>query len=278
MIYIDGDVICYRAGFAAEQRIVETDEEGYSVSRMEVAPLEHALQNLKEIVEFCLTELGQSDYKIFLTGRDNFRKDVATIKEYKANRKKARYPIHLQALKDYLIEHHPTVVSKGEEADDLLGIALTDDPDNGIVVSNDKDLLMIPGRHYNFTNDTKIIIDEDMGRYKFWSQMLTGDSTDNIMGCPQIGPKKTEKALSGIMHDDDYWEVVYNLYKKQLKDRPVEGISIDGDRVTYAPWRDPENEVSVDLQDFLTEIGQLLWIRREPNQMWTPPTGGNEDE
>ena len=275
MILIDGDVICYRAGFAAEKRLVEIDEEGYQVSRIEVAPLEHALQNLKEVIEFCLTELGQSEYKIYLTGKTNFRKEVATIKEYKANRKKARYPIHLNDLKEYLLDKHPTFVSDNEEADDMLGIALTQGGDDDIVVSNDKDLLMIPGKHFNFTNGDKKIIDEAEGRYRFWAQMLTGDSTDNIMGCPQIGPKKTQKALDGLVHDEDYWEVVYGLYKRQLKERPVEGIMINEQRVTYTPWNADEI-VSVDLEDFLTEIGQLLWIRRQPNEMWQPPQGESE--
>lgn len=270
-LLFDGDVICYRAGFAAEHRIVEIDpEDGGKITRIEVEPLENALQNVKEIVETCLTMIGTNDYHIYLTGKNNFRKEVATIREYKANRKNARYPIHLDDIKEYLIKNHPTSVSDGQEADDDLGIALTELGEAGIVVSNDKDLLMVPGKHYVFTRDEKVVVSEESGRRHFWTQVLTGDSTDNIMGCPMIGPKKAEKALDGIVDEQDYYDVVYGLYKRQLEKKPPEGLHLDGDMVKYTNWK-TNQEVTVSLRDFITEIGQLLWIRRQPDELWQPP-------
>jgi len=270
-LLFDGDVICYRAGFAAEHRIVEIDpEDGGKITRIEVEPLENALQNVKEIVETCLTMIGTNDYHIYLTGKNNFRKEVATIREYKANRKNARYPIHLDDIKEYLIKNHPTSVSDGQEADDELGIALTELGEAGIVVSNDKDLLMVPGKHYVFTRDEKVVVSEESGRRHFWTQVLTGDSTDNIMGCPMIGPKKAEKALDGIVDEQDYYDVVYGLYKRQLEKKPPEGLHLDGDMVKYTNWK-TDQEVTVSLRDFITEIGQLLWIRRQPDELWQPP-------
>ena len=270
-LLFDGDVICYRAGFAAEHRIVEIDpEDGGKITRIEVEPLENALQNVKEIVETCLTMIGTNDYHIYLTGKNNFRKEVATIREYKANRKNARYPIHLDDIKEYLIKNHPTSVSDGQEADDELGIALTELGEAGIVVSNDKDLLMVPGKHYVFTRDEKVVVSEESGRRHFWTQVLTGDSTDNIMGCPMIGPKKAEKALDGIVDEQDYYDVVYGLYKRQLEKKPPEGLHLDGDMVKYTNWK-TNQEVTVSLRDFITEIGQLLWIRRQPDELWQPP-------
>ena len=270
-LLFDGDVICYRAGFAAEHRIVEIDPEDDSkITRMEIEPLENALQNVKEIVETCLTMIGTNDYHIYLTGKNNFRKEVATIREYKANRKNARYPIHLDDIKEYLIKNHPTSVSDGQEADDELGIALTELGEAGIVVSNDKDLLMVPGKHYVFTRDEKVVVSEESGRRHFWTQVLTGDSTDNIMGCPMIGPKKAEKALDGIVDEQDYYDVVYGLYKRQLEKKPPEGLHLDGDMVKYTNWK-TDQEVTVSLRDFITEIGQLLWIRRQPDELWQPP-------
>ena len=271
MLLIDGDVICYRAGFAAERRIVEIDpEDGSKITRIEVEPLDHALQNVKEVIEHCLTRLGVSDYHIYLTGKKNFRKEVATIREYKANRKNARYPIHLDDIKQYLIKNHPTTISEGQEADDELGIALTKSGDSGIIVSNDKDMLMVPGKHFIFTKDEKVLVTEESGKRHFWTQVLTGDSTDNIMGCPMIGPKKAEKALDGITDEQDYYDIVYGLYKRQLVSKPPEGITLEGDTVQYTNWR-TEEEVYVDLSEFITEIGQLLWIRRQPDELWQPP-------
>ena len=112
----------------------------------------------------------------------------------------------------------------------------------------------------------------NQGLRHFWTQGLRGDATDNIMGCPLISPKKSEKALDGITDEQDYYDVVYGLYRRQLASKPPEGISIDGDTVTYTNWRDG-TETSVSLRDFITEIGRLLWIRRQPDEKWEPPQG-----
>jgi len=85
-----------------------------------------------------------------------------------------------------------------------------------------------------------------------------------------IGPKKAEKALDGITDEQDYYDIVYGLYKRQLAAKPPEGITLEGDTVQYTNWR-TEEEVYVDLSEFITEIGQLLWIRRQPDELWQPP-------
>lgn len=46
---------------------------------------------------------------------------------------------------------------------------------------------------------------------KFWTQMLTGDTTDNIPGCKGIGPKKAEKILAGL-DAKTYGAAVWSTY------------------------------------------------------------------
>ena len=273
ILYFDGDVVIYRAGFGAEQRIVETDDEGYKVSRIEVAPVDHAIQNLKEIVEYSLFECNTDDYKFFISGGGNFRKEIATIREYKGNRKRQRQPIHYQELKRYICENHPFEIVEGQEADDALGIHLTESGNRGIVVSNDKDLLMVPGKHFNPVKGVKTLVSYTEGELTFWTQLLSGDSTDNIMGCPGIGTKKAQKALDGISNPHAFWKATKQLYKKQLNSKAApEGIYMEGDTVIY-PSYGHGAEIEKTLDDFIIENARLLWIRRQHGELWAPPLG-----
>ena len=91
----------------------------------------------------------------------------------------------------------------GLEADDLLGILATTLPkySDAIVVSLDKDLRTIPGRHLNPSKETSPavvrVITELEADTAWLMQTLMGDSTDGYTGVPGIGPKKAEKILCG---------------------------------------------------------------------------------
>ena len=66
------------------------------------------------------------------------------------------------------------------------------------VVGIDKDLLQIPGNHYNFVKRELRFVDDDEAHLLLMRQCLTGDSADNIPGIRGIGPKKADKLLSGV--------------------------------------------------------------------------------
>ena len=68
---------------------------------------------------------GEPDYKVYLTGKGNFRHDIAVTEPYKGNRKEKEKPVHLEAIRQYLIKDWNAVVSEGEEADDLIAIDAT---------------------------------------------------------------------------------------------------------------------------------------------------------
>ena len=108
--------------------------------------------------------------------------------------------------------------------------------------SPDKDLNNTPGERYNFIKNEHYTITPEEASYNFYRQMLTGDTADNIPGINGIGPKKSEKLLAPWMGDKEMEEVVFNQYQKQY-DNPYEAM---------------------------TEVGRLLWMRREDNEMWEP--------
>ena len=80
MILIDGDIIAYRAGFSSND-LEATDAE---------AKVDELIDTVIEDTEFIST-----DYQVYLTGKGNFRFDIAQTLPYKGNRKDAAKPIHL---------------------------------------------------------------------------------------------------------------------------------------------------------------------------------------
>ena len=149
--------------------------------------------------------LALDDWRIFVTAGGNFRKEV--YPEYKANRKGEK-PKWLGECYRYLYQDWGAKAERTYEADDLLGIALTCDPD-AILISYDKDLDQIPGWHYNWRKKQMYYITPEEGYRFLLLQCLMGDRTDNIPGIHGIGPKKAEKLL-----EPQTLERVFELYKE----------------------------------------------------------------
>ena len=222
-LLIDGDILLYRIGFT-------TQEEKENI----------ALIRMNTYIDEMLYNSGCSDYTSYLTdSRGNFRNKLYTL--YKANRV-ADKPKHYKALKDYLINFEKAEVAWGQEADDALGINQTEDT---IIASIDKDLLMVTGRHFNFVKNEHLTISEEEGRRRFYTQLLTGDSTDNIPGLPKVGPVKAKAYLKDCDDEESYKEVILKTYKERL----------------------PELDDAA-IRERIGLTGKLLWIRREPEQMW----------
>lgn len=250
---IDGDICAFRCGFSCESWVI--DEHGEK--QKAVLPVEIAYARLNEMIEQILQATGATEYQIFLTDSDgNFRKTVST--DYKANRKDVPRPIHLKALEEFLIRSWGAVRAVGEEADDLLGITQTTLEDEkllekdtpSIICSIDKDLLQIPGKHYNFVKQEFQTVTYDDGMFAFYKQLLMGDSTDNIGGCPGIGEKKALKFLQPAYGNEfELFREVYEQYKKAF------------------PTLCPE-----ELEELITTVGRLVYIRRKPGELWSIPT------
>jgi hypothetical protein len=224
MPIIDGDILCYRVGFAC-------NEETEKVAIRTMADM------LEELV---FIELSSNIHVGYLTGKENYRHDIAKTKPYKGNRKDAPRPVHLHSLREYLITAWDFRVANGQEADDAIGIHATLTRDNSIIVSIDKDLDMIPGHHYNPVKKDHYYVNDKVALKNFYRQILTGDKVDNIEGLRGIGPKKADKILGDFDTDLAMYEAVLKAY--------------DGDA------------------ERVLENGQLLWIRRKEGELWQPPT------
>jgi DNA polymerase I len=210
---IDADIVAYRVACTLQ----EDDAEDFVYARAE------------DLVDQILVNTEATEYRLFLTGKNNFRYSI--YPEYKAHRPTEK-PFWLEKCRQYLIATFNAEVIDGQEADDALGIAQTEDT---IICSIDKDLLMIPGRHYNFVKDEFQEVTNDSGMRHFYMQCLTGDRSDNIKGIEKIGPKKAEKILAGCVTEQELFNAVRDAYSND--------------------------------EEFLMN-GRVLWIRRKENEDW----------
>jgi len=188
---IDADLVAFRCAATVQEH----------------EPLDVAVYRVDVLMRQILEATESEQYKAFLTGRGNFRKIINT--EYKANRKDKEPPFYLQDCREYLIKEWNAVVSDGIEADDLLGIEQTDET---VVCSLDKDLLMIPGVHFNWNKVEYTHVDQLTGLRTFYKQMLVGDRSDNVFGVDKIGPVKAAKAIDHLETEQEMFDTVLALY------------------------------------------------------------------
>lgn len=211
---VDGDIVCYRCACSCEDipTLAELAAMDKNIDDREslivYEPVESAYMRIDVLMKDIL-EITKSDkYRVFLSGDHDFR--VKVNPEYKANRKDARKPRYLEQCKEYLIVKWGAEVTDEYEADDALGINQTDDT---IICTIDKDLLQIPGLHYNFVTQEIKNISTLEGKKHLWKQMLIGDTVDNIIGVYGIGKVKASAIIDPLEDEYSMYEVVYDLYK-----------------------------------------------------------------
>lgn len=199
-------------------------------------PIANCLHSVKHMIQNILRDLDTDQYRIFISGPDNFRKKVCP--EYKANRKDTTPPKHLQAAKEYILDHWDGELTYGYEADDGMSLAQMEDWNrhdgyyitgqedkfrqvcSTIICSYDKDLKTIPGWHYDWRTQTKFWVSEEEAEKFFWIQMLVGDGADNITGITGIGVKTAPKILDMVSPEE--YECTVGMYYAVQFDDPEE--------------------------------------------------------
>ena len=236
---LDTDILLYKAASSAETEINYGDD---------VWSLYTDLKDAKQAFHFQIDRITEKlnikDYVCCLSDhKSNFRKDVDNT--YKSNRKGTRKPVGYVALCDWVEANFETFRKPSLEADDCLGILATMPQNQGdkcIMVSDDKDLLTVPGKLYRPTKDEFVTTSEAEADKHFLMQVCTGDVTDGYKGIPGIGPKKAEALLGSRPH----WGAVEQAFIKAglTKDDAIQQARL-ARILRYSDWDEEKGQVKL---------------------------------
>lgn len=221
---IDADILLYEVGFAVEAGWGKDGKEGHP-------PFDYAMQSLdNRIANICAMVDATEPPTLYLTGKGNFRFDIAKRTPYKV--RMGNKPYHYHNIKAYIKGMYDYKESIGMEADDLLALDQTEDT---IICTRDKDLRAVPGWHYGWEcgnqpsfgpmlvdpvgkiwlNDKRDEV-KGYGELFFWSQCLTGDSVDSIPGLGgRTGAVKAYKILEGCPDCTEAYRRVQGAYQER---------------------------------------------------------------
>ena len=222
-------------------------------------------RSIKRNIDSLMAEIdGQcfmNELKVAVKGRGNFRKDI--YKLYKSNRPKLDKDLR-EALNygyTHMVKKWKAIPANGMEADDLVSIwayEAREKENQYVVVGIDKDLLQIPGNHYNFNKKTHRFVSDDEAHKLLMIQCLTGDRTDNIPGIKGIGPKKAEKILEGV-NNDVMWRHVKKAWQEHNAGDPKISLRLLSMIKTWEEYEDIKSSI----EDKALECQQNSGSKRE---------------
>jgi len=208
-------------------------------------------QRFRERINFIKVNTWATDMFLAVKGKGNFRMEIDPT--YKGNRPALtdEQKRRLNMLHSYAVDEVGAIMCDGWEADDQVRAwSYEADQENipWIIAGIDKDLLQIPGMHFNYggtekkpmaMDDRWKTISPTEGDYRFACQLLTGDTSDNIFGIKGVGPKKAEKALA----DKDKKSMmlaVMDMYKNEYKEAWEDKLSKNCNLIYMRRWLDDE--------------------------------------
>jgi 5'-3' exonuclease len=281
-LLFDCDSVRYAAGFACQKTVYLLPDDSREYTKLRDAKeviadndlpedtvitpkvyeeeLSHCLQVLKHMIQKALDEVPHNRHSILLTKGENFRHELASIQPYKAGR--APKPFWHKEMFEYQQDVWNGIMIPNLEADDMIGLLHNE---STVCCGIDKDLLTVPGLHYNYKKQEYLEVTPEMADRYFYTQMLEGDSSDNIQGLPYCAPSTIErfslhhsaakgcgsgsahKILDGAEHEDLFRVVQACWYEQRLHANPDMGESV----------------LAQDADVDLLETGRLLHMTRE---------------
>lgn len=247
---LDADIFAFRIAVnkkqTSEQISLYGSQEGRSLDDL-----------IKEFYAYLRATLSGNDMNInkyigFFSS-NSFRKQVTA--KYKANRTAFLLPDNLNELKRHLSATDTFYFVDGYEADDALAASQSEN-NNSIIFSTDKDLLQIPGYHYNLTKKQIQYVSKEDSEYNLWYQMLIGDKVDNIKYLKGLGAVSASNML-GNTDVGDYSSLVLTTFIKRLGlDKGVESFA-ESFKLIYLK-RDMSLFKDMELGDILDLYGKSI--------------------
>ena len=258
LILIDGNSYIHRA-FHAIPRL--TDSRGNAVNAV--------FGFMKMLKKVIADEAPSHVFVAFDHKKPTFRH-----KDFKA------YKAHREAIDPELAQQFPRVFKvlgalnmkcldyEGFEADDIIGLLHRGD---SVCVGQDKDLLTVPGLHYNYRVKEYEDVSEEQALRYFYGQMLTGDSADNIPGLSNTSAET--RTAFGLRKANGCGPVAAAGILKGVSDRMGLYRRVREAFLSYNIEQNPEVEVATLEQDTdvdLLEIGRLLHMTRKLDKNGSP--------
>lgn len=210
-----------------------------------------AIARADDLYRRILRETESDQHTCYLGGEGNFRYDIWA--NYKGNRTNTPKPTHFNAVKAYIATTFEAVIVNEIETDDRMGIEQCAEPFmSTIIASNDKDMLMIPGLHYNPIKQIHKFVSPLDGLRHFYQQLIQGDQADNIPGFDGKMRPKIPKFLQPVI--DKVWACPDEL-------------------AMYSVVSDMYSDL-----DVMHRNARLLWIWRKENDHWVPPHDRHDEE
>lgn len=268
-----GQTVCYSVYLTEQEQVIDTfkskkeameaaakiDDPVEVIRNVDTLPLPVMKKMMDELVMSILDTLNCHTYTMYIgpvSGTQTYRHEIAVTAPYKGNRKKEDRPLYIQEMQEYLIAKYTAIRAPIGETDDMLGLDQCSSNGTSVIVSIDKDLLMIPGWHYNI-DKKKLQFVSDPGTLSldltnsgtkkltgtgfiwFLAQLLLGDATDNII---KPKPKFGDVKIYDYLTSDpgctilSLWNKIEKIYKEENRD--------------------------------IVENATLLWVSREQGKNW----------
>lgn len=209
VVLIDADSLMYFSSYGSEDDLVLSETK--------------LSEKIYDILNIVGNSYNVEKYYVFVKGKNNFRYKI--YPDYKKNRPE-KHPI-IDVLNKYLVESFEAIEAHNAESDDYVFSysQLPEYKGRCIICSVDKDMLQVPGIHYDYQKNRFHIIDEETALYNLAIQMIMGDAADGIPGLRGYGPKKAEKLIRKGMSKYQCVRIIFKEYLKNCKS-PEEAKSL----------------------------------------------------
>lgn len=156
------------------------------------------IQYIEDRLQSIFSSFSAKGYIFCFSGKSysTFRHSIGMEREYKGSRTDPNFYKgkieDMSFVVSYISNQYPTLVFSDLEADDVISMLQND---NTFVYSNDKDLLQIPGFHFDLEKWDVYHMSEEKAFYNLVTQVIKGDSTDSIPGLKGYGDKKSKELI-----------------------------------------------------------------------------------
>ncbi len=178
--------------------------------------------SFERLLDFLEEQVNVNEVVFCNGSKNNFRKDISAT--YKLNRTQKR-PEILPLLHDMVKLEYNSIYGDGVETDDVVATLWAEEVekngiDSVIIMSLDKDYKQFPCwfYDYNYKKRELVKISEQEANENFYSQMIVGDSADNIKVCKGYGKVYAEKLFKDANNKYSLMNRTYRLYKQVYGD------------------------------------------------------------